>query len=205
MAGLPIIALAMGTRGVEAATLVLAISLVVMQLLSIGGGQLALHGTMSWKTLGNTCVQLLKNPLFMACLFGILLVSAGLNRNSLPMWINATLGILADVTTGMALIILGAGISLQNIFKNVVSVWKIALFKLIIHPAVTYVIFTGFGLPLDMVQAGVLLAGMPIAVNNAIVAQEMGMDGAHCAMGITVTTLLSLFTLPFLIHLLGLA
>jgi len=201
--GIPIVSLAMGQRGVEVGTLILALAMVVMQLFSIGSSQLALYGTVSRKTIKNTAVQLLKNPLFLACFLGLFLVYAGLNH--LPSWLNATLGILADVSTGLALITIGAGMRLQNLFKTVASVWKITLFKLGVCPAVTYVIFAGLGLSQDMVQAGVLLAGMPVAVNTAIVAQEMGMDGAYCATGIAVTTLLSLFTIPLWVYLLGLA
>jgi len=201
--GLPVVSLAMGQRGVEAGTLILALSLVVMQLLTIGGGQLALYGTVSRKTIKNTAVQLLKNPPFIACVLGLFLVLVGLNR--LPSWVNATMAVLSDMSTGMALIVLGGGMCLQNIFKTVISVWKIALFKLVVHPVVTYAVFIGFGLPRDMVQAGVLLASMPVAVNAAIIVQEMGMDSSYCSMGIAVTTFFSLFTLPLLIQLLGLA
>ena len=201
--GLPVVTLAMGKRGFETGTLLLALSMALMQLLSIGSAQLALCGTVSRKTIRSTCAQLAKNPLFIACVLGLFLVLTGLNR--LPSWLSATLAILSDVSTGLALIILGAGIRLQNIVKTVASVWKIVLFKLAVLPAVTYVVFICFGLSREMIQAGVLLAGMPVAVNAALVAQEMGMDSAHCAMGIAVTTLLSLFTLPFLIRLLGLA
>ena len=201
--GIPIISLAMGKRGVEAGTLILAFTLVAMQLLSIGGAQLALFGSFSWRTVKSTCLQLLKNPLFLSCILGLFLVATGLN--SLPSWMKATLAVLSDVSTGLALIMLGAGICLQNIFKTVASVWRIVLFKLAVFPAVTYVIYTCLGLSPDMVQAGVLLAGMPVAVNTVIIAKEMGMDSGHCAMGIAVTVLLSLLTLPFMIHLLGLA
>jgi len=204
LAGIPIIALAMGARGVEAATLILAVSTALMQLLTLGAAQLALYGTVSWSTLKNTLIMLLKNPLFMACVFGLVCAAGGLNTDSLPVWMNATLRILADVSTGMALILIGAGITLNNIFNNIISVWKIALFKLVIFPVLTYIIFSWFGLPQYMLQAGVLLAAMPVAVNVAVVAQEMGMDMEYCAMSVTVTTFLSLFTLPFLIHLLGL-
>jgi predicted permease len=201
--GIPIVSLAMGTRGVEAGTLILALSMALMQVLSIGGSQLALFGTVSRKTIKSACVQLLKNPLFIACFLGLFLVSTGLNRP--PSWISATLALLSDVSTGLALIVLGAGIRLQNFLKNAASVWKIVLFKLAVLPMTTFVVFTCFGLSRDMVQAGVLLASMPVAVNAAVVSQEMGMDSEFCSMGIAVTTLFSLFTLPFLIVLLGLA
>jgi predicted permease len=202
-AGLPIVALAMGARGVEAATLILAFSLVVMQLFSIGSGQLALSGTLSRKSLKDTALQLLKNPLFITCLFALLLVFTGLTH--LPEWSRETLDILADISTGLALLMLGAELHVENILKMMLSVWKIVLFKLVVHPIVTYFIFTGFGLSREMVQAGVLLAAMPVGVNTAIIAQAMDMDSEYCSRGIAVSTFCSIVSLPLWIGLLGLA
>ncbi|MDR1375931.1 MAG: AEC family transporter [Synergistaceae bacterium] len=202
-AGIPIVYLAMGPRGVEAGTLILAFSLVIMQLLSIGSGQLALFGQLSWKSIRATGLQLLKNPLFMTCFFGLILVFIGLNH--LPTWANETLEILGDISTGLALLMLGAELHLENIFKMLLSVWKIVLFKLVVHPIVTYLVFTGLGLSGEMIQAGVLLAAMPVGVNTSIVAQAMGMDNEYCSRGVAITTLCSVLSLPLWIGLLGLA
>lgn len=201
-AGLPIVGLAMGAPGIEAGTLVLALSLVVMQLLSIGGAQLALFEKLSWNSLKGTGIQLLKNPLFMTCLFGLLLVFCGLNR--LPEWLEKTLDILANISTGLALLALGAGLHFEKILKALLPSWKIVFFKLVLHPIVTFLIFSAFGLSDTMIQAGTLLAAMPVAVNAAIIAQEMGMDAEGCANGIAVTTLCSMLSLPLWITLLGL-
>ncbi|MDR1378166.1 MAG: AEC family transporter [Synergistaceae bacterium] len=202
-AGLPIVSLAMGSGGVEAATLILAFSLVIMQLVSIGSGQLAFFGTLSWRSLKDTALQLLKNPLFVTCLFGLLLIFADLNH--LPEWLDETLAILADISTGLALLMLGAELHVENILKMVTSVRKIALFKLVVHPIITYLIFTSLGLSREMTQAGVLLAAMPVGVNTAIIAQAMGMDSEYCSRGIAVSTLCSIVSLPLWIGLLGLA
>jgi predicted permease len=201
--GIPIVYLAMGARGVEAGTLILAFSLVVMQLLSIGSGQLALFGALSWKSIRATGLQLLRNPLFMTCFFGLLLVFARLNH--LPAWLSETLKILAEISTGLALLMLGAELRLENIFKMLLSVWKIVFFKLVVHPIVTYLIFAVLGFSREMLQAAVLLAAMPVGVNTSIVAQAMGMDNEYCARGVAVTTLCSLLSLPLWIGLLGLA
>lgn len=202
-AGIPIIHLAMGSVGVEAATLILAFSLVVMQLLSIGSGQLALFGKLSRNTLKATGLQLLKNPLFMTCLVGLLLIFSGLNHP--PKWLQETLAILADVSTGMALLALGASLQIENVLKMLQAVWKIVFVKLILHPVVTGLVLFAFGLSTEMIQAGVLLAGMPVAINTGIIAQEMGMDTEYCAMGIAITTLCSMLSLPIWIYILGLA
>lgn len=202
-AGIPIVGLAMGLEGEKAGTVILAFSLVFMQLLSIGGAQLALSEKFDKNSLKDTTLQLLKNPLFMTCFIGLFLVFCGLNQ--LPLWLSKTLGILSDMSTGLALIALGAGLQLENVLSKVFSVWKILAFKLLIHPVVTLCIFSLMGLSPLMIQAGTLLAAMPVAVNTAIIAQEMGMDQEYCGNSIAVSTLVSLISLPLWINVLGLA
>ena len=83
------------------------------------------------------------------------------------------------------------------------TTWKLQLFKLVVHPLTTYVVLTLLGLSPILVRAGTLLAAMPEAVNTTIIAQEMGMDSDYCALGTTVSVLLSMITLPLWLHLLG--
>jgi predicted permease len=200
-AGIPIIRLAMGTSGAEAGAVILAFSLIIMQLVSMGSGQLAMSGSFSWKSLRLTALQLLKNPLFMTCLTGMTVTLLGLNR--LPGWMNATLGLLANISTGLALLLLGAGLRLENAVKMLRSVWKIVLFKLAVHPLVSWGISLAFGLSAEMTQANVLLAAMPVAVNTVIFARETGMDSEYSAQSIAVTTLVSMLSLPLWIKILG--
>ncbi|GHS93814.1 transporter [Synergistales bacterium] len=202
-AGVPVVALAMGQSGVERATLILAFSLVIMQLFSIGSGQLAMFGSPSLKTIKATCVQLLKNPLFITCFVGLFMVYLGINH--LPKWLDATINILAEISTGLALIVLGAQIHLENIAKMIVSVWKIIFFKLLVIPIVTWVVYASFGIDKGYIQVGVLLAAMPVGVNTSIIASEMKMDAEYCARGVAFTTLISILSLPIWIKVLGIA
>lgn len=202
-AGLPILGLAMGEPGIAAGTLILAFSLAFMQFLSIGSGQLALFGELSLESLKKTGSQLLKNPLFMACLLALLLIFLDLGR--LPSWIDLTLKMIADIGTGLALLMLGAKIDLGDAKRALFTTWKLLLFKLAVQPAVTYGVLTLFGLSPLLVQAGTLLAAMPEAVNTTLIAQEMGMDSDYCALGTTASVLLSMLTLPLWIQLLGAA
>lgn len=200
-AGLPILGLALGRAGVEAGSLILAFSLAFMQFLSIGSGQLALFGGFSVESLKKTGVQLLKNPLFMSCILALSLVFLELNR--LPAWLDTTLKMLADIGTGLALLMLGAKIDLKDATRAFFTTWKLLLVKLVLHPLVTYAVLTLLGLSPILVRAGTLLAAMPEAVNTAIIAQEMGMDSDYCALGTTASVLLSMITLPLWLHLLG--
>ena len=200
-AGLPILGLSMGEPGIAAGTLVLAFSLAFMQFLSIGSGQLALFGSISPESLRRTGSRLLRNPLFLSCLLAVFLIFAKLDQ--LPPWLDMTLKMLADIGTGLALLMLGARIELQEAGRAFLTTWKLQLVKLIVHPAVTCAVLSLFGLSPILVQAGTLLAAMPEAVNTTIIAQEMGMDGDYCALGTTASVLLSMLTLPLWLHLLG--
>ena len=200
-AGLPILGLSMGEPGIAAGTLVLAFSLAFMQFLSIGSGQLALFGSISVESLKRTGLRLLRNPLFLSCLLAVFLIFAKLDQ--LPPWLDMTLKMLADIGTGLALLMLGARIELQEAGRAFLTTWKLQLVKLIVHPTVTYAVLSLFGLSPILVQAGTLLAAMPEAVNTTIIAQEMGMDGDYCALGTTASVLLSMLTLPLWLHLLG--
>lgn len=200
-AGLPILGLAMGEAGIAAGSLILAFSLAFMQFLSIGSGQLALFGELSLESLAKTGARLLRNPLFMSCLLALLLVFMDLGR--LPPWLDMTLKMLADIGTGLALLMLGGKMELRDARHAFLTTWKLQLFKLVVHPLVTYAILALFGLSSDLVLAGTLLAAMPEAVNTTLIAQEMGMDSDYCALGTTVSVLLSMVTLPLWLHLLG--
>lgn len=200
-AGLPILGLALGEPGVAAGSMLLAFSLAFMQFLSIGSGQLALFGELSFDNLKKTGCQLLRNPLFMTCILALLLVLLDLSR--LPQWLDMSLNMVGDIGTGLALLMLGAKIELRKAGSTLVSTWKLLLFKLVVHPIVTYTVLTFFGLPPIFIQAGTLLAAMPEAVNTTIIAQEMGMDSDFCALGTTASVLLSMVTLPLWLHLLG--
>lgn len=200
-AGLPILGLAMGEAGIAAGSLILAFSLAFMQFLSIGSGQLALFGELSLESLAKTGARLLRNPLFMSCLLALLLVFMDLGR--LPPWLDMTLKMLADIGTGLALLMLGGKMELRDARHAFLTTWKLQLFKLVVHPLVTYAVLALFGLSSDLVLAGTLLAAMPEAVNTTLIAQEMGMDSDYCALGTTVSVLLSMVTLPLWLHLLG--
>ena len=200
-AGLPILGLSLGEAGIAAGTLVLAFSLAFMQFLSIGSGQLALFGSISVESLRRTGNRLLRNPLFLSCLLAVFLIFAKLDQ--LPPWLDMTLKMLADIGTGLALLMLGARIELQEAGRAFLTTWKLQLVKLIVHPTVTYVVLSLFGLSPILVQTGTLLAAMPEAVNTTIIAQEMGMDGDYCSLGTTASVLLSMLTLPLWLHLLG--
>ena len=90
-----------------------------------------------------------------------------------------------------------AKINLKEIFTNI-KIYLFSLIKLGILPILLIQILKL--LPFDSTLLGIflLLSGTPVGSIVILVADEYGIGGKEGVQGIVLTTLLSLFTLPFI-------
>ena len=79
-----------------------------------------------------------------------------------------------------------------------------SLIKLLVQPAVVWGLFLLWPVSPLMMKAVVLVSAMPVAVNSLVVAHGMGMDDSYAGEIITLSTILSVVTIPIWIRLLGL-
>jgi len=199
--GIPAVTIAMGQEGFQAVSLYLAVSLVGFNFISITWGQVILSGRLTLKSLHDTLLQLLKNPLILASIMGMAGAFAGFNR--LPFWLDSAVKMVGDTGSGIALIALGASISFENLRGAMKSAWRDSLFKLFVNPALVWCAFLAW--PVDPVlrNAVVLTSAMPAAVNSFVIAHKMGMDHEYAGKIVALSTALSVFSLPIWIWLLG--
>jgi len=199
--GIPAITIALGQPGLDALSLFFAVGLLGYNFISITWAQAALSGKVSLRSLGATLINLLKNPLILACLFGV--SGAFMGYSELPWWIDSTLKIIGDTGSGIALIALGASLKIHNPLRALKSTWRDIFFKLMIHPALVWVTFLVW--PVDPVlrDTVVLVSAMPGAINNFVLAQSMGMDSDHAGEIVALSTAFSIITLPIWIRILG--
>lgn len=199
--GFPIAWLAFGQSGLEAAAVYLAMTLVIFQFLSIGGAQLALGDSFSPRAILQTFKTLMKNPLFIATILSMTLLM--LNFHKLPSWLDKTLEMLADVGSGMALLMVGTEVVFDNLGEKLKRVRKILVLRLIVHPLITFVILYTYGAPIELVRVATVLSGTPIAVNSLIVAKGMGMDSGYMTDAVITSTVFSMFTLTAILFMMG--
>lgn len=192
--GLPVIALALGPKGVEALSLYLAMGLFSYNLLSLAWAQVALSGGLSRRHLLDTARSVAFNPLFLACLAGVGVCLLGFGE--LPRWLDAFLEILGDLATALALLALGASIRLGNPLETLRSAWRDTAFRLLVHPAVMAGLFFLFPVEPVVAAAVILATAMPSAVNNFILAKGMEMDSDYAGEVVAASTVLSLVTIP---------
>ncbi len=200
--GIPAVTLAFNEAGLEAVTLYLAVGLLGYNLISLTWAQVAISGGFSLKALGKTAKGILKNPLVWGCFLGI--AASFLGFKELPSILDTSFRIIGDTASGLALLALGASLEFGHLMKAVRNTWVDSLFKLMVHPALVLLAFYVWPVETVLRDSVVLVSAMPSAVNNFIIASGMGMDEEYAGEAVAATTLLSVVSLPFWVHLLTL-
>jgi predicted permease len=199
--GLPIVMLALGKEGVDAASIVLTIALPGQNLISILSGEIIMSGRISMSALFSAVLKVLKNPLVISCLLGVTASQLGF---PVPETVLISCKLVGDMATGVALIVLGAGLELPELFPALKNTWHDVAVKLIIHPAVTLAAFTIYNTPDIMLRAAVIISATPTAVNAFIVARGLNLDEQYACETIAISTVLAPITITAWLTLLGL-
>lgn len=137
--------------------------------------------------------SLLTNPLILSTLLAIILVSLGV-RVSKP--VGDTLTLLGDATVSLGLICVGAALDFSSMRS---AKWPLAagvLLRLVVMPGVAAGLSYTIGLSHMAFQIGMVCVTAPVATSAYILARQLGGDAKLMANIITLTTLLSLATIP---------
>lgn len=116
----------------------------------------------------------------------------------LPGPLYAAVSHLGKLNTPLAMVLIGGQMASAD-FKATFTqpkLYGVTVFKLILCPLVTALVLLPFRLPALLYCACVIVAGTPCAGITAIFAQKFEQDTAIAAQQVTLSTLLSIFTLP---------
>ncbi|MCL1863601.1 MAG: AEC family transporter [Defluviitaleaceae bacterium] len=192
--GLPLMRNLAGDEGVAVFALVIALSVPAVNICSIF--VLSVYADQRVKIL-QVLISIAKNPLLIGMFFGFVFSLLGIE---LPYVFNRTLNDLAGMSTSMALICLGGGITLIGFDKKTKYAIIATVIKIIILPitftAAAYAIgFRGVELAAFMV-----LGGLPSAISGYTAVMEMGGDGHTASNIVLISTLFSSITLTFFVY-----
>lgn len=126
-----------------------------------------------------------------------------LNFN-LPQVIAKATTFIGQITTPAAMLVIGSTLALIPM-KEVLTDVRIYLFsaiRLIIIPILIWLILRPFITNELLLGTAVIVSGMPVATNTAILCGEYGGNGQLASSGIFVSTAASIVTIPFLMNLL---
>lgn len=142
---------------------------------------------------GGLLLELLKNPLLMATLGGVIFNMLGLH---LPDVANAILSRLGNASLALGLMMVGAGLRFAGLHASKgIAAYFIAV-KLLAMPAIAYGLGLWMGLSPLHLQIAVIFAALPTASSCYVLAVRMGGNGALVAFLISAGTLISMGTLP---------
>jgi malonate transporter len=119
-----------------------------------------------------------------------------------PVPIERFLDYLARAAAPCALFAMGVTLALRPLKRVPTELGPIAALKLIVQPALCYVMLSLFGnFDPTWVFAGVLLAALPTATNVFVIAQQYGVWVQRASASILLTTCLSVATVTVLLYL----
>ena len=140
------------------------------------------------------------NPIIISALVGITFSFYGLK---FPNFLNRFLEIVSSMALPMALLIIGASLSLSLMSKSLSWLFSSSALKLLLLPGVGIVILHNAGVEPFSIEVAAILLGVPTATVSVIMSGEMEGNVKFASSAVTLSTLLSAFTLCFWTYLIG--
>jgi predicted permease len=143
-------------------------------------------------------LAIVRNPLIWACVVG-----AALNpvASAIPQPVTAVIDALGRSSLALGLLIVGAGLRIEELTRLKPLTLPTCLLKLLIMPAIAISIALALGLTGANLTVVACCTAVPAASNSYILARQLGGDAPLMAQIITVETVLAVFTMPVAIGL----
>ena len=111
---------------------------------------------------------------------------------------------LGNATTFLTMLLLGASIARQPVRQSLKNryIWRYVIYRMIGVPIVFTLILKSIGVNRDMTLAYCLMLALPAANMPLILAEKEGFPTEVLARGIMITTLVSFFTITFVLGIL---
>jgi predicted permease len=185
-----------GARGLALASVALVAMTPLLNVLSVSVTvRYAAGANTDWRTV---LLAVVRNPLIWACAVG-----AALNpvANFIPQPVNVLMDALGRSSLALGLLIVGAGLRLDELRRLRALTLPSALLKLVVMPATTTALATVVGLTGETLSVMMCCMAVPVASNSYVLARQLGGDAPLMAQIIMVQTALAVVTLPVAISL----
>lgn len=126
------------------------------------------------QTIKKTSVEVMKNPLIIASMLGIIFAYFKL---PIPLFVHSTIEYFADTCTGLALFMLGAQLTLSETRERLRYTVPVIIGRLIVIPAAVLCLAALLGFRGEKMACIFIFFAAPSAVNCYILADRMGGDG----------------------------
>lgn len=203
--GIPIAEAVFGSTGVAGAIIASLLTVALLFAISVLFAELGLHQAHGvWVAFFGALKATLKNPLVAAPLAGLLWMATGW---SLPTPVATATGLLGASAPPVALVTIGLFLATVPRSNDVDSkddennqgTAAILVLKLLIHPLLVWGLVLLFDVPKPWGMIAILIAAMPTGTGPFMLAQIYRVPPVVPARAITISTVLSVFSLALLI------
>ena len=191
--GFPVLQSIFGSKGVFYG----ALYVIPFNVLALSYGVMVFTG----KSDKDTMKKILTHPVIISVLAGMILF---LMQIQLPKPVSEAIAMVGSMTSPLSMLIVGcllASVPFKELFQGR-EVYIGSGVRLILLPLLMYGILSLLPLPKDVFQVCVILTAMPAAANTAIFAEKFGGDAMLASRTISISTILSIFTIPLILMLL---
>lgn len=179
-----------GPSGLALVALVMAVIVIPLNFINVI--MLVWYGT-GVRSMATLVKRITGNPLILGCVAGIIV-------NALPFGIyppfEQAVDLIARASLGLGLLMVGAGLKLNDALRPGPAVLTPVALKLIVFPIIMVALAAGFGLTGETLVILALCASVPTAMNGYLLARQMGGDAPLYAAVTTVQTVASFVTIP---------
>lgn len=151
----------------------------------------------SWKLIRS----IIFNPNILAVLAGMILFLLNIH---LPSFITDAVGYVGSATTPLSIICIGFMLSEANLLR-VFKKWRLgftAVIQLFSGPLITFGLLTALNFPTEVIQVCTLIQALPTATSLGLFAVKYGGKADEASELVTISTILSMVTLPLMVWLL---
>lgn len=191
--GLAAIGSLQGAQGLALAALLIAVKVPLVNVISVWS--FSVGAAPSWRSV---VLPIVKNPLILACVIGILLNFSGIG---LPFATDRWLAMLGAASLPLGLLCVGAALQPSSLRGERGGLFFNAGLKLLLLPLLAWLLCRLFGLGQELSLLVLVFFALPTAASSYILTRQMGGDGELMAGAITLQTLLAAASLPLLLWL----
>jgi len=198
--GVPLASATLGPETLPAVALVLTFNSLILWTLVSVSVEWARHGASSMRGLGATALSVARNPIVASIVGGTLF---GLTGLTLPLVLDCVLRLVGGTASPAALLVLGMGLAHYGFRNEWRAATTITLIKLLLHPAVVWLLAVALGLPALETSVVVLLASLSVGVNVYLMAAQFDTLQGAVAGSLVLSTAAAAMTTPIVLTLLG--
>lgn len=137
------------------------------------------------------------NPIIISVVLGVVCSLLGLK---LPAFLDSGLNMLAKGTASVALLVIGGSLVGVSLKGSISQMFLVAAGKLLLFPLIIFCLLSVVtGIPVELKMALIVFAAVPMFSIYPIIGGEYG-EQDFCSSALMITTVLSFFTLSFLLR-----